>query len=131
MGVVGHHPAVYLNWMESYASLTQSQIEAFSAESKAAGVVPWILSFRCPVAVTVYDDQENVLAFESEEENTRGGSPPSVEEDSDVVSWITEEGAKCFFIPYYSGADYMEVVAGAVTGTAVKLLRKTTGKHGL
>jgi len=82
------------------------------------GAFPWILFFKCPVGVTIYDNEDNILAHESEEELGGMGLFSLEEEEgenySDVISWITEEGGKAFFIPHYSDADYIEIVTHSV-----------------
>ena len=86
------------------------------------GALPRFLYIKCPVGVTVYDDEDYPLAHEGgeEEENNLLGPGSmgiqSIEEETpnDIVSWMTEENGKAFFIPHYSDAEYIEIVTHRV-----------------
>jgi len=80
----------------------------------SVGGLPRLLTFECPVGITIYDDEDNELASEGEGGGgQRGGgmgSRSTNEPESDIVSW-TDDDAKFFFVPYGSEAAYAYVTA--------------------
>ena len=115
-----HMMATYLGWMEAQEpDLTWEGINAISENDVRMGKLPWIVKFKCPVAVSVYDDEGTEIAFESQQENTpsddevgaQGGAGNTFE--NNVVSWITTDGAKMFFLPYGSVGDVATITAQA------------------
>jgi len=113
-GFIGHHPDIYLDWMKRQsANTTFGQLEALSTSNIGAGLLPLLISLKCPVGATVYDSEGNELAHESTggPSGMRAPSQGSDDYDSDVVSWVTEEDEKLFFVPYGSDASELRVVA--------------------
>jgi len=108
LGLAGHAMPNYLTWMQNLPGKLMKpsddidviDMEAMSDENDALGLLPKILRVNCPVSVTVYDDSGNPIAFESQ-----GNVAYPQLTDSDVVSWIAEDGAKMFFLPY-GGESY-------------------------
>jgi hypothetical protein len=103
LGLYSHSMAVYMKWMETHPNMTYEAIMAESAEAKTRGLLPWIVKIKCPVSVSVRDINGNLIAYESQEE---GVTYPEVT-DTGIVSWITDNGEKMFFIP--SGVDVASV----------------------
>ena len=75
--------------------------------------LPIIVGIACPVDVYILNDAHEILAFESEREQVSdtGMILQGFAGSSDVISWITEEGMKMFFIPPGSDASYIYIVA--------------------
>ena len=103
-GLGGHAMPTYYTWINGLAQklnkdpddITTADMEILSHPDVAYGLLPLILKFKCPVAVTLYDGNGNTVAFESQEENA---VYPELTE-SGIVSWITDEGEKIFVLPY-------------------------------
>jgi hypothetical protein len=109
-----HMMSTYLSWMQSYSNLTYSQIQDISASDVSMGLLPRIISFKCPVGITVHNSDGEAVAFASQENSDSGGivAQGVIDlADSDVVSWITEDGEKVFFVPCGSDISDAGVVA--------------------
>ncbi len=106
-GIYCHSMAVYMNWMTENPNLTFEEISAESSESTVRGLLPIIVKVKCPVGVTIKDSEGNIIAYESQEENT---TYPEVV-DAGVTSWVTDDGAKMFFIPHGANATDIEIKA--------------------
>lgn len=61
------------------------------------GLLPKILWAKCPVSVTLKDEDGNVLAFESSNANAVS---PQLANSSGIVSLVTDNNEKVFFIPF-------------------------------
>jgi len=107
IGVFCHSMAVYMAWMNNNPNMTHESIMEESSEARTRGILPWIVRIKCPVGVTVKDSEGNIIAYESQEE---GIIYPEIT-DTGIVSWIDEDGAKVFFVPYYADASKIEIDA--------------------
>ena len=103
VGLLSHSMAVYMKWMNDHEGITHSEIMEDSEDSTIRGLLPNLLQIFCPVGVTIKDSNGNIIAYESQEE---GVAYPEVT-DTGVVSWITDDGGKMFFIP--SGVDVASI----------------------
>lgn len=103
LGVEPHSMAVYMNWMENNKDITYEEILEKSSEATVRGLLPKFVQIKCPVGVTIKDSNGNIIAYESQEE---GITYPEVT-NTGVVSWITDDGEKMFFVP--SGVEVASV----------------------
>ena len=114
-----HDMPTYRNWMgDQDADLSFAEITSISKGDITRNLLPRLLDFKCPVGIAVCNDEDEVLAYESQG-GSRGGGQGSSSwgsnvVDSDVISWITEEGEKLFFVPNGSDASYASVIANDV-----------------
>ena len=106
-GALCHSMAVYIAWMENNPDMTYESIMEESAKSHIRGILPILARIKCPVGVTVKDSEGNIIAYESQQE---GITYPEIT-DTGIVSWIDDDGAKVFFIPYYADASKIEIDA--------------------
>ena len=106
-----HKMDTYYNFMISQEpTLNYIGITAISNNDVRMGILPKLLSMKCPVGVTVYNSDGEIMAYESQQEvalYTQNQTAAT----SDVVSWISEEGEKVFFIPYGSDASSVSIEA--------------------
>lgn len=124
-----HKMDTYYNFMRSQEpDLDYFGIMDISASDVSMGILPKLLSFKCPVGVTVYDSDGATMAYESQQStsdfSTQSFEPDPTFANSDVVSWISEEGEKVFFVPYGSEATTVSVEAydyGTMTFSIAKL----------
>jgi len=100
----------FLNDERLTDSMTWEQLKAIG-DKDCWG--PWaiLVGILCPVDVYILNDTHEILAFETERELDSGNIGMGFAENSDVISWITEDGAKMFFIPPGSDASYIYIVA--------------------
>lgn len=120
-----HKMPTYYNWMKSYEDLTYTEIQEISSYDVDKGWLPKLLTFKCPVGVTLHDADGNDVAHES-----TGGDPEFDLQSSlsGSISWITEDGAKVFFVPYgYNIAD-ASVIAND-TGTMTYSIADMNGNQ--
>ena len=130
-GVFGHMMQVYLEWMTTGLpnELSKPPEDITCADMRDAstgkqvpkGMLPILLSAKCPVGVTVYDSEGYEMAHESTggagSQGQGGMGVQSVSSqssnvfDSDVFSWVTEDDAKVFFI--LPGSDASEAIVVA------------------
>ena len=125
-----HHFLLSLQ-MDTYYNFMISQdptidyvgIMAISHNDIRMGILPTLLSMKCPVGVTIYNDVGEIMAYESQQ-----ATATYLEEQtavtSDVVSWISEDGEKVFFIPYGSDASSVSIEAydyGTMTFSIAKV----------
>ena len=107
LGAFGHGMPTYYDWMKnlpntfgkSPENITVTDLDAIK-EDFAVGLLAKILKAKCPVNVTLYDSDGNIVAFESQQEDI---IYPSITEDAGILSWIADDGSKMFMIPYGSG----------------------------
>lgn len=107
IGLFSHSMAVYMKWMNDNKGITYEGVLEKSSEATARGLLPILLGAACPVGVTIKDSNGNTIAYESQEE---GITYPELT-DTGVVSWITDEGIKMFFIPSDADASSVEIEA--------------------
>lgn len=92
-----------MKWMNDHKGITYEEILEESSEATVRGLLPKFVQIKCPVGVTIKDIDGNIIAYESQEE---GITYPEVT-DTGIVSWISDDGEKMFFIP--SGVDVASV----------------------
>ena len=107
IGLFSHSMAVYMKWMNDNEGITYEGILEKSSEAIARGLLPKLLGAACPVGVTIKDSSGNIIAYESQED---GVTYPEVT-DTGIVSWITDDGVKMFFIPADADAASVEIKA--------------------
>lgn len=103
LGVAGHGMPNYYSWMNNLPGTLGKPAEDISvydlnamSVDYAVGLVAKILKVLCPVSVTLYDANGNIVAYESQQ---KGITYPEIT-DTGIVSWIAEDGGKMFLIPY-------------------------------
>lgn len=103
LGVFGHGMPTYYAWMNNLPDILGKPAEDISvydlnamSEDYAVGLVAKLLKVLCPVSVTLYDANGNLVAYESQQE----GITYHEITDTGIVSWIAEDGGKMFLIPY-------------------------------
>lgn len=119
-----HKMDTYYNFMISQEpTLNFVGIMAISNNDVRMDILPKLLSMKCPVGVTIYNDVGEIMAYESQQ-----ATATYLEEQtavtSDVVSWISEDGEKVFFIPYGSDASSVSIEAydyGTMTFSIAKV----------
>lgn len=103
LGAFGHGMPNYYSWLNNLPGtlgkpaedITVSDLEERSVDF-AVGLGALLFKILCPVSVTLYDTDGNIVAFESQQE---GAVYPEIT-DTGIVSWIAEDGGKMFLIPY-------------------------------
>ncbi len=106
-GMLCHAMPVYLNWLNSSEDLSLQEMLTLSEEARVRGLLPIIAKIKCPVGVTIKDNNGNIIGYESQQENAV--YPDML--NRGVVSWIEEDGAKMFFIPSIADAASIEIEA--------------------
>ena len=107
-----HKMDTYYNFMISQEpTLNYVGIKAISNNDVRMGILPKLLSMKCPVGVTVYNSDGEIMAHESQQSVALYARTQTIATTSDVVSWITEDGEKVFFIPYGSDASLVAIEA--------------------
>ncbi len=104
LGLGGHAMSTYSHWLETLPgklnknaeAITAADLDAISDAREAAGLLPRLLRVKCPVDVTLKDSEGNIIAYESARENA---VYPNITE-SEVVSWISNNNEKVFFLPF-------------------------------
>lgn len=107
LGFFSHSMEVYMKWMWENKGITYDELLLKSDEAIARGLLPKLLQVNCPVGVSIKDSNDNIIAYESLEENI---VYPDVT-DTGIISWITNEGTKMFFIPSSANAVNIEIEA--------------------
>lgn len=106
-----HKMDTYYNFMlEKDPELNYIGIKAVSDDNVRMGILPKLLSMKCPVGVTVYNSAGEIMAYESQQTTTFNTQSINYT-NSDVVSWISDEGEKVFFIPFGSDASLAQIEA--------------------
>lgn len=114
LGVAGHGMPNYYSWINNLPEtlvkdakdITVEDLEQLS-EDVAVGLLAKLVKAKCPVGVTLYDSNGNIVAYESQQE---GVVYPEIT-DVGIVSWISENGEKMFLIPYGSEAIDVHIEA--------------------
>lgn len=110
--VENHRMDTYYDFMTSLEpTLNYIGIKAISNNDVRMGILPTLLSMKCPVGVTVYNNDGEVMAHESQQTIALFSSNEQYAAKSDVASWITEDGEKIFFVPYGSDASFVSIEA--------------------
>ncbi len=110
LGIAGHGMPNYYEWLNNLPEELGKAAENISiddllelSEDYAVGLAAKVLKAKCPVSVTLYDNNGNIVAYESQQSGT---VYPEIT-DVGIVSWITENNEKMFLIPY--GCEALEV----------------------
>jgi len=105
VGLFGHLMSVYNNWLHAQrASLSDTDLLNLEKDSKVKGLLPRILSIKCPVDITLYDNEGNVVA-------ETVNNVVTTMDGGEVFAWVTEDGEKNYFLPYGSDVSHAEVIA--------------------
>ena len=106
LGIGGHIMRIYENWMESLPGkiyidaedITYEIMQQQTTNNTQIGLLPRfaskVLKIFCPVDVTLYDEEGQIIAYEGRN-NTSSNNLPV-----DVASWSTNNGEKYFVIPF-------------------------------
>jgi len=84
-----HYMETYLAWMQG-KYLTYGELESYA---KVFGRSPRIITVNSPVDITIYDSRGRLVG------EIRDNTAIDVE-NSEVITWVTEGGAKQAFLPY-------------------------------
>lgn len=103
-GAGGHAMSTYRHWLEilpgmlnkKAEDITTADLESLTDNRKAVGLLPRLLTIKCPVDVTLKDSAGNIVAYESARENA---VYPEIAE-SGITSWISKDNEKVFFLPF-------------------------------
>ena len=103
-GVGGHAMSTYRHWLEilpgmlnkKAEDITTADLESLTDNRKAVGLLPRLLTIKCPVDVTLKDSAGNIVAYESARENA---VYPEITERG-ITSYISEDNEKVFFLPF-------------------------------
>jgi hypothetical protein len=95
LGILGHTMSTYQNWLDTNDSLSHAGLINLVSQAIPYGLLPIIILAKCPVELTLTDENDDIVAFESQQINT---VYPEIT-DIGIVSWITDNNEKAFFIP--------------------------------
>lgn len=104
LGFGGHAMSTYSRWLEKLPGMlnkkaediTTADLESLTDNREAVGLLPRLLTIKCPVDVTLKDSAGNIVAYESARENA---VYPEITE-SGITSWISKDNEKVFFLPF-------------------------------
>ena len=104
LGFGGHAMSTYSRWLESLPGMlnkkaediTTADLELITDNRNIVGLLPRLLTIKCPVDVTLKDSDGNIVAYESARENA---VYPEITE-SGITSWISKDSEKVFFLPF-------------------------------
>ena len=105
IGFGGHAMSTYNDWLAALPDklgktaddIDLNDLLALTDNRDELGLLPKILWAKCPVSVTLKDEEGNVLAFESSNANAVS---PQLANSSGIVSLVTDNNEKVFFIPF-------------------------------
>lgn len=105
IGFGGHAMSTYNDWLAALPDklgktaddIDLNDLLALADNRDELGLLPKILWAKCPVSVTLKDEDGNVLAFESSNANAVS---PQLANSSGIVSLVTDNNEKVFFIPF-------------------------------
>lgn len=105
IGVGGHAMSTYNDWLAALPDklgktaddIDLNDLLALTDNRDELGLLPKILWAKCPVSVTLKDEDGNVLAFESSNANAVS---PQMANSSGIVSLVTDNNEKVFLIPF-------------------------------
>ena len=105
IGVGGHAMSTYNDWLAALPDklgktaddIDLNDLLALMDNRDELGLLPKILWAKCPVSVTLKDEDGNVLAFESSNANAVS---PQMANSSGIVSLVTDNNEKVFLIPF-------------------------------
>jgi len=101
-GLTGHGSSIYHSWMVSNPSLTYNQFRVLDRR-----LLPRILTFKCPVDIVVYDNNNNIVA------RIENNIPINFD-GSQVYAFVLND-TKHIFIPY--GNTYSVRITATGVGT--------------
>ena len=103
LGAAGHAMPNYYSWLNNLPSTLGKPAEDITvtdlneiSENHAVGLGAKVFEALCPVTVTLYDTDGNIVPFESV---TNNAEYPKISETG-IVSWITDNDDKFFVFPY-------------------------------
>ena len=104
LGFGGHAMSTYSRWLEKLPGMlnkkaediTTADLESLTDNREAVGLLPRLLTIKCPVDVTLKDSAGNIVAYESARENA---VYPEITECG-ITSWISKDNEKVFFLPF-------------------------------
>ena len=105
IGFGGHAMSTYNDWLAALPDklgktaddIDLNDLLALTDNRDELGLLPKIFWAKCPVSVTLKDEDGNVLAFESSNANAVS---PQLANSSEIVSLVTDNNEKVFFIPF-------------------------------
>ena len=105
LGFGGHAMSTYNDWLAALPDklgktaddIDLNDLLALTDNRDELGLLPKIFWTKCPVSVTLKDEEGNVLAFESSNANAVS---PQLANSSGIVSLVTDNNEKVFFIPF-------------------------------
>lgn len=105
LGFGGHAMSTYNDWLAALPDklgktaddIDLNDLLALTDNRDELGLLPKIFWAKCPVSVTLKDEEGNVLAFESSNANAVS---PQLANSSGIVSLVTDNNEKVFFIPF-------------------------------
>lgn len=105
IGAGGHAMSTYNDWLAALPDklgktaddIDLNDLLALTDNRDELGLLPKILWAKCPVSVTLKDEDGNVLAFESSNANAVS---PQMANSSGIVSLVTDNNEKVFLIPF-------------------------------
>lgn len=105
IGFGGHAMSTYNDWLAALPDklgktaddIDLNDLLALTDNRDELGLLPKILWAKCPVSVILKDEDGNVLAFESSNANAVS---PQLANSSGIVSLVTDNNEKVFFIPF-------------------------------
>ena len=105
LGFGGHAMSTYNDWLAALPDklgktaddIDLNDLLALTDNRDELGLLPKIFWAKCPVSVTLKDEEGNVLAFESSNANAVS---PQLTNSSGIVSLVTDNNEKEFFIPF-------------------------------
>lgn len=105
IGAGGHAMSTYNDWLAALPDklgktaddIDLNDLLALTDNRDELGLLPKILWAKCPVSVTLKDEDGNVLAFESSNANAVS---PQLANSSGIVSLVTDNNEKVFLIPF-------------------------------
>ena len=105
IGAGGHAMSTYNDWLAALPDklgktaddIDLNDLLALTDNRDELGLLPKIFWAKCPVSVTLKDEEGNVLAFESSNANAVS---PQLANSSGIVSLVTDNNEKVFLIPF-------------------------------
>ena len=104
LGLGGHAMSTYSHWLESLPGMlnkkaediTTADLDSITDNRNIVGLLPKLLTIKCPVDVTLKNSAGNIVAYESAREN----AVYSGITESGIASWISKDNEKVFFLPF-------------------------------
>jgi pimeloyl-ACP methyl ester carboxylesterase len=106
---IHHRMSEYQLWIDSHPNLTYDELLAISREDTSRGLLPRIITFKCPVDVIVHDSQGRLVA------EIRNNVVTEIA-DASALAFVSND-IKQIFLP--SGDDYSIRLIATDSGTLV------------